>query len=99
MGPKLVRELEDWEATQTAMKAGTAGSDGVKVFVEEGRWAYANLQAHLHDEPVDPRFSTRKVAKWLRFSRRSRKDFGRKALHGAIEQPEQPEWVKANQAD
>jgi hypothetical protein len=92
MGPKVARELEDWEATQAAMTSGTEVSDGVQIFVEEGRWAYANLQALVHDEPVDRRFSTRKVARWLRFSRRSRKDFGRKALHGAIGSPE---WVKA----
>ena len=96
MGPKVARELSDWEATQAAMKAGTGGSDGVNTFVEEGRWAYANLLALVHNEPVDPRFSTRKVAKWLRFSRRSRKDFGRKALHGAIEQPD---WVRADERD
>jgi hypothetical protein len=84
MGPKVARELEDWEATEAAMDSGSKGSEGVQTFVEEGRWVYANLQALVHDEPLDRRFSTRKVAKWLRFSRRSRKDFGRKALHNAV---------------
>jgi hypothetical protein len=87
MGPKVVRELEDWEAIQGA----TERSEGVQSFVDEGKWLSGNLKALVHDEQVDSGFSSRKVAKWLRFSRRSRTDLGRRLLHDAVERPERSE--------
>ena len=96
MGPRVARELEDWEATRVAIKSGTEGREGVQIFVDEGRWLYSNLQSLVHDEPLDERFSHRKAAKWLRFSRRSRKAFGRKVLHDALGTTE---WLQTHEPD
>jgi hypothetical protein len=85
-GPKVARELRDWEAIQAAIGSETEGSAGVDAFVDEGRRLYTNLRAVVHDEPVEPGFSNRKVARWLRFSQRSRTRFGMEVLHSGIEQ-------------
>jgi hypothetical protein len=85
-GPKVARELRDWEAIQAAIGSETEGSAGVDAFVEEGRRLYTNLRAVVHDELVEPGFSNRKVARWLRFSQRSRTGFGMEVLHSGIEQ-------------
>jgi hypothetical protein len=84
MGPKVARELEDWEAIQGA----TERTRGVQAFVDEGKWLSENLRALVHGERVDGGFSGRKAAKWVRFSRRSRTDLGRRLLHDAVESPE-----------
>jgi hypothetical protein len=86
LGPKVARELEGWQAIQTASQRGTEGSEGVEAFVREGEWLYKHLQAVVHGEPVDDRLPNREVAKWLRLSRRSKADLGRKVLAGAVEQ-------------
>jgi hypothetical protein len=85
LGPKVARELDDWHAISAAMKPGTEGAEGVKAFVDEGEQLYASLQASVHNEPVDPGFSNRRAASWLRFSQRSRSGLGRHAVHHAIE--------------
>ena len=85
LGPKVARELDDWHAIRAAMKPGDGGGEGVEAFVDEGEQLYANLQASVHDEPVDPGFSNRGAARWVRFSQRSRAGPGRHVLHHAIE--------------
>ena len=85
MGPKVARELEDWELMQSAVEHGAERHEGVESFVEEGRRLHANLRASVHGEPVDSDFTHRRVAKWLRFSQRSRTGPGQRALHHALE--------------
>jgi hypothetical protein len=75
MGRKVARELEEWEAMQVA---GTAGSENLEAFMDDGEWLYRNLQFLVHKEPVDSGFSNRKVTEWLRFSKVSRARIERK---------------------
>jgi hypothetical protein len=85
MGPKVARELEDWELMRSAVEHEAERNTGVETFVEEGRRLHANLRASVHGEPVDTDFSHRRVVKWLRFSQRSRMGPGQQALRHALE--------------
>ena len=86
MGPKITGQLQDWEELQHAAAPLEGTIEGLDAFVEEGRWVHANLQAYVHHESVDPGFSSRHAARWLRLAQHLRTDFGRKVLHEEVAQ-------------
>jgi uncharacterized membrane protein YccC len=82
---EIARQLEELEEMRAAFDA--RRTSGLAAIVRgEGTWVYANLQAFVHHEPVDPGFSNRDVARWLRFAQQLGTGFGRKVLHQGVEQ-------------
>ncbi|HEX2466923.1 MAG TPA: hypothetical protein VHJ54_01830 [Solirubrobacterales bacterium] len=77
---------QDWEAIHHSAADLEGTIEGFEAFVEEGRWVHANLQAYVHHEPVDPGFSNRDAARWLRLAQHLRTDFGKRVLHEAFAQ-------------
>jgi hypothetical protein len=86
MGPELADQLHDWAALEH-VAAGFEGTiEGLEAFVDEGRWVQANLEAYVHHDPVDPGFSNRQAARWLRIAQKLRTEFEGKVLHEAVAQ-------------
>jgi hypothetical protein len=81
-----VRRVRTGRRSTIPQQTSRARSRGCEAFVEEGRWVHANLQAYVHHEPVDPGFSNRDAARWLRLAQHLRTDFGKRVLHEAFAQ-------------
>jgi hypothetical protein len=80
MGAMVAEQLEELEKMQAAVEPDSRRTGGLEVIIREGRWTYANLQAYVHHESVDPRFSHRQATRWLRFAQHLGTGFGRKVL-------------------
>jgi hypothetical protein len=85
MGPMVADRLEVLEGMRAAFDA--RRTSGLAAIITEGTRVHANLQAYVHHEPVDPGFSNRDAASWLRFAQHLGTGFGMRVLQQGAEQP------------
>lgn len=86
MGSVVALQLERLGEMRAEFVPDARRSSGLTLVIRKGRRVYADLQAYVHHEPVDPVFAKDEAARWLYFAHQWGTGFERKVLHRGFEQ-------------